>query len=58
MSKSKDLRHRAVCPHCGKSFDIREEDFKLDGKIVCADCYHKRGHYVTLDEYQKYPRKK
>jgi predicted Zn finger-like uncharacterized protein len=38
MSKNK-LKYRAICPDCGKAFDLREEGFTCDdGKIRCAKC--------------------
>ena len=35
----KDLKYRAVCPLCGKSFDSRDGKFSPDGKVVCQECY-------------------
>lgn len=35
----KDLKYRAVCPLCGKSFDSRDGKFSPDGKLVCQECY-------------------
>ena len=38
MSKNR-LKYRAICPNCGKAFDLRAEGFACkDGKIYCAKC--------------------
>lgn len=39
----KDLKYRAVCPLCGKSFDSRDGKFSPDGKVVCQECYDRFG---------------
>ncbi len=53
MSKNKDLKYRAVCPHCNKGFDTRHEGFNYWGRIVCADCYQKMAMYNELNDYRK-----
>ena len=35
----KDLKYRAICPLCGKSFDSRDGKLSPDGKVVCQECY-------------------
>lgn len=35
----KDLKYRAICPLCGKSFDGRDGKLSPDGKVVCQECY-------------------
>ena len=47
MSKNKDLAYRAVCPKCGKAYDIRNGR-KLNGILLCADC-HGTLPFRTLD---------
>lgn len=43
MSKNKDLKHRAICPECGKAFDMRREGFNNEcNQVICADCFHER----------------
>lgn len=36
---NKDLKYRALCPLCGKSFDSRDGKLSPDGKVVCQECY-------------------
>ena len=35
----KDLKYRAICPLCEKSFDSRDGKLSSDGKVVCQECY-------------------
>lgn len=39
----KDLKYRAICPLCGKSFDSRDGKLSPDGKVVCHECYEHFG---------------
>lgn len=39
----KDLKYRAICPLCGKSFDGRDGKLSPDGKVVCHECYEHFG---------------
>ena len=34
----KDLRYRAICPICGKPFNIKEGRVVENGKFVCPKC--------------------
>ena len=49
MSKNKDLKHRAICPVCGKAFDLRQ-GLKVTGYMMCADC-GRRHPLATLKDY-------
>jgi len=52
MSKSKEMKYRAVCPQCNKGFDTRSEGFRgPTGQIICADCFHKLKYRVYAPEY-------
>lgn len=43
MSKDKSLKHRAICPECGKPFDTQKNYGGLIyGVLVCFDCYNKQ----------------
>lgn len=53
MKKNKELKYRAVCPHCNKGFDTRYEGFNHYGRIICADCYHKMSRYNEMNDYRK-----
>lgn len=44
--------NKVVCPICSKHFDPRKEGFKLDGKLVCADCYFKTSRYKTAADWR------
>lgn len=46
---SKDLKHRAVCPLCGKPFDSRKGKLSSDGKLVCHECYEHFGFATYID---------
>lgn len=58
MGKNKDLKYRAVCPHCGKAFDTRHEGESYWGVLICADCTEKMLRYNELNDYRKDLRKK
>lgn len=53
---SKELKYRAICPHCNKAFDLRNEMFTLSGKVLCADCYHEL-QFATIDNTDKTKKK-
>ena len=51
----KDLKYRAICPLCGKSFDSRDEKFSPDGKVVCHECYDRFGFRTYMVWGGDYP---
>lgn len=52
MSKNKELRYRAVCPHCGKAFDTRYGTLYW-GDLICRDCVKKMLRYNELNDFMK-----
>lgn len=52
MSKNKELKYRAVCPHCNKGFDTRKGVLYW-GVLVCPDCEKKMRHYNEMNDYRK-----
>ena len=51
----KDLKYRAVCPICGKSFDSRDGKCSPDGKVVCQECYDRFGFRTYMVWGGDYP---
>ena len=56
MSKNKDLRYRAICPHCGKPFDTRLGQL-FWGELICPECEKAKRRYNTMNDYRKDLRK-
>jgi formylmethanofuran dehydrogenase subunit E len=46
----KSLKYRAVCPYCGKSFDMKTEGRNLVGRVVCKECYDAHMHFLTSED--------
>jgi len=46
------LKHRAVCPDCGKGFDTRKEGVSIDGYLYCGNCFRKHP-FMTFKDYIK-----
>ena len=57
MSKNKEYRYRAICPHCGKPFDTRLGQL-FWGELICQECEQKMRHYNTINDYRKDLRKR
>ena len=49
---SKELKHRAICPHCNTAFDSRQGSLYW-GKLICPECMKKYLHYNTMNDYRK-----
>lgn len=56
MCKDKELKYRAICPHCKKPFDTRFGQL-FWGKLICPECEKAMRHYNTMNDYRKDLRK-